>query len=706
MKNINISLVLATLFATHSIADTNKDNSMRLEQITLATKTQKSIDGVAATVEVITQKEIEQMGAESLKDIMDRTPGLSVQYGTFPSASAKSKSSITIRGMSANGTLFLLDGRRLAGEVQNPYDLERIPASIVERIEIVKGPMSSLYGADAVGGVINIITKKPTNKMQIDAGVRYGMSEDSKGENLHLNLSLQGKEESFGYSVYSTYTTTKPYTQKESENVWVPEGAIRVKPSLHTYAVIKKLADRYSEDVTYREDSDIYTVGTRLSYDFSNFNMGLDINYFKEEREGDYIGYFHPSNYVMVGNKIPVFNIPVNSKDENERLDISIDATYAPIDELELKAKIYRSYYEKRNTTSAREYQAMGYANQSESAQNGMNANVDLQVAELSALYMPHEEHILTMGTEYREEKREASVFTQDNELTEKKVDYKSVYLQDEWQANDELQLIAGARYDAISSAKNKATFRLGGIYAFDDMAKLRANYAQGYRVADLREMYIYKQTPSGLEVGSEITGNKLEPESTNSYEIGLGGSSDDFRYDLVFFYNDIKNMIAQEMGNYDSRKAYIFKNIADAYTRGLELSLKYNLTNNLLGTFYYTELDTKNKQTKEKLEFQPERTAQIGLDYKIIPSLNLGLFAKYIGKQHFSDVVDRGASNEKSIKSKTDGLTLVDLRADYKLNNMLNLYGGINNIGNESVEDVIGSNMGRYYFLGARMHF
>lgn len=138
-------------------------NEPILDEITIstATKTEKNIDGVVASVDVITQSDIKKMGSESLKDILNNVPGLNVQYGTFPSASSKSKSSVSIRGLGVRGTLFLLDGRRLSGEVANPYDLERIPASQIEKIEIVKGPMSTLYGADATGGVINIITKKP-----------------------------------------------------------------------------------------------------------------------------------------------------------------------------------------------------------------------------------------------------------------------------------------------------------------------------------------------------------------------------------------------------------------------------------------------------------------------------------------------------------------------------------------------------------------
>jgi outer membrane receptor for ferrienterochelin and colicins len=704
LKKIHISLIAGTLLAGQVIA---QEDVAYLDQITIATKTQKSIDGVAATVEVITQEEIERIGAESLKDIMERTPGLSVQFGTFPSASSKSKSSITIRGMSANGTLFLLDGRRLAGEVQNPYDLERIPAAIIERIEVVKGPMSSLYGADAVGGVINIITKRPKKGMQIDVGARYGVSEYSDANNLNLSLSLQGKEGGFGYSAYATMTSTKPYTQNESENVWVPAGANRVAPSLHPHIGIQNISDIYSEDVSYREESEVFTTGTRLSYDFnSDFTMGLDVNYFTEEREGAYIGYFHPSNYTMGTNKIPVFNVPVNSKDENERLDISVDTTYTPIDELELKARVYRSYYEKRNTTTAREYEAMGYASQSDSAQNGMDANVDLQVAELSALYMANEEHILTFGGEYREEVREASVFTQSNALTEKKMDYKSLYLQDEWQASDALSVIAGARYDAISTADNKATFRLGALYEFSTMAKLRANFAQGYRVPDIREMYMHKQTPNGLQVGADVMGYDLKPESTNAYEIGLGGHNEKLRYDLVFFYNDVSNMIAQVMGSYNGNAAYTFENVADAYTRGLELSLKYNFSSDLRASLYYTQLQTKNKQTNKELEFQPQRTAQAGLDYRVIPALNLGVFAKYIGKQHYTDTLNRGATNETTLAQTTEGLALLDLRADYKLGKMLTLYGGVNNLADKGVENIIGSNVGRYYFVGARAKF
>lgn len=704
MKKISISMCVAVLLSSQSVANEN----IGLEKITIATKTQKSIDGVAATVEVITQKEIEKIGAQSFKDIIDRAEGLNIIYGTFPTASSKSKSSITMRGMSTKGTLILLDGRRLAGEVSNPYDLDRIPASMIERVEIVKGPMSSLYGADAVGGVINIITKKPTQDLKLDAGASYGANKDGDAGNTNLYLSAQDKIDKFGYSTYATLTTTKPYSQKESDNVWVPTPLSKVAPSVHPNPNIRNnIQNSYEQDVTYREDSDIYTLGNRLNYDISkDLSVGFDLNYFSEEREGSYIGYFHPSAYMNGLNPIPLFNVPVNSKDKNRRLDLSFDTTYKATDDLTIKAKAYKSDYKKRNKTSAREWAAMGYTSQSASQQNGLDADVELSVADIGATYMANEDHLLSIGVEYRKEERLSNNFTQANTMTKKEVDYKSVYAQDEWQLSDKLSAILGARYDDISVADSKATFRLGSKYEFSNLASLRANFAQGFRTPDIAELYIFKQTPTGLQVGADVMGYNLKPEYTNAYEIGLSGHNDEMKYDLVFFYNDVKDMISQVMGSYNSTAAYTYKNISNANTKGVELSLKYSINSALSSRFYWSELRTKNEQNGRDLEFQPNRVTMFGFDYKFTNTLSGGVFAKYIGEQHYNEVINRGAANQTTNWTTTDAFTTVDLRADYKVAKNIGIYGGINNIADQKVEEVLGSNVGRYYFAGVRARF
>ncbi|WP_418179694.1 TonB-dependent receptor plug domain-containing protein [Aliarcobacter lanthieri] len=698
MNKIVLSSVVAMGLVTNVFAETKLDEVL----VTTATKTQKNIDGVSASVIVVSQEEIEKMGAESLKDIINKTAGLNVQYGTFPSASSKSKSSISIRGMSANGTLFLLDGRRLAGEVKNPYDLDRIPASTIERIEIVKGPMSSLYGADATGGVINIITKKPTDTPQIDLNVRYGQNKDGDAKNKNASFSVLGKKDKFGYSLYANQTNTTPYTQKEVANVGV--GPNKLKPSGTTGMPpngvppsLKQLSDTYVQNVTYREDSEISTVGGRFDYDFtSNTKVGFDFNYFKEDRDGSYIGFFHPAK-LPNGNSIPIFNIPVNSNDKNKRLDLGLDFDTAITQDLSLKLKAYKSKYKKRNITTAIYYKEMGYTSENDSASNGMDADVDVNSYEAMLTYALNENHLFVAGTEYREEKREATVFSEGNGFDKKNVDNKSVYLQDEWQITDSLSAIIGARYDDISNADSKATFKVGFTNKFSNLLNTRILFAQGYRAPDLRELYINKNTPNGPNRGALVMGYDLKPEFTNTYEIGLGGRNTDFSYDVALFLNKINDRISEKKTN----GVNTFVNIDKAETKGLELNLSYDILSNLSTTFNYTFLDTEDKTTKKDLDFNPNSVVMLSLSYQPIKDMNITPSLRYIGKQDYTETIGTSTTYKK-----TNDQTLVDLSMDYNINKNFNIYGGVNNIFNEKVDDILGSNEGTYYFAGVRVKF
>ena len=196
---IIISMMFFMSYQTQAFAE----ESIKLETMTVtATKSEKNIDGVSASVLIIGQKEIEKSGACDLKSVFEKTPGLTIQYGTFPAASSASKSSISIRGLGFFGTLFLINGRRLANELPS-YDLDRIPASAIERIEIIKGPMSVLYGADAVGGVINIITKKPKKGLRASIDMKGGMNSSGEAENTNAGFDLRGKWNNLGYSLYA-----------------------------------------------------------------------------------------------------------------------------------------------------------------------------------------------------------------------------------------------------------------------------------------------------------------------------------------------------------------------------------------------------------------------------------------------------------------------------------------------------------------------
>ncbi len=674
--------------------------------VTTATKTEKKIEGVSASVIVIDEKSIEKMGASTLGDVMSRTPGLVRQYGTFPSASSKSKSSVSIRGMGATGTLFLIDGERLAGEVSNPYDLDRIPASEIERIEIVKGPMSTLYGADAVGGVINIITKQPKEGFQGSFGIKMGANSDGDGKNSDIDLNVRGKNGKAKYSFYVNGLKSTPYTQNERARVILPTPNGLVPPSRHPHPGTNSMKDFYDTDVTYREDAEVINMGMKMGYEITDTLLAnLSFSYMDEEREGVYNGFFHPTGIKVPTPQglrpLPAYNVPVNSKDENTRRNISGDLQWTASDDLFLKLKIYNSYYEKRNTTTMKYWQDFGFPNEDASVANGMNADVDITSYELSGNYALNDAHLLTFGTEYRDEKRDATVFDSTPNMSRKEVDYKAIYLQDEWEVGDTFNVIAGARYDAISNAENKPTFKLGAVKNFSPLFNLRANFAQGYRTPDIREMYINKQTPAGLIQGAEVLGYDLKPEFTNSFEIGASGKQGGFSYTAAIFFNKIDDRIEMVPGTLP--KSYTFVNVSEAETKGLELMLDYNFGNGLYTAFTWNELRTEDINTGKDLEFNPDRTLSLKADYSVNENLDFGLLATYVGEQHYTKVTPAGR-----VDTLTDTFTLVDFTTSYKFgqDKKYEVYGGVNNIFDEKVEDVLGSNVGTYFYAGARVKF
>lgn len=672
-----------------------------------ATKSEKHIDGVTASVDVITQKEIEIIGAADLKDVFEKTPGLSLQYGTFPAASSASKSSVSIRGLGGTGTLFLIDGRRMAGEVKNPYDLDRIPAGMVERIEIIKGPMSVLYGADATGGVINIITKQPEKGFSGSVNVRGGTNKDGDGSKLNGDLSVRGKYGKFGYSVYADVLSTDPYTEQEKTRTRIKTPKGLVPPSMHPSPAVNRIKNSYDVDVSYREESEVYTIGGRTTYTILESTvLGAEFNYFTEERDGDYRSAFFPTGISPApGKRIPAFDTPVHSHDDNWRRDIGVDLASNLSSDLTLNFKVYNSFYEKRNTTTALNWQDAGFPNQAASENLGMSADVDIWSYEAYAVYALGESHLLTGGGEYRDEKRDATVFNQKGTFESRDVDYKAVYLQDEWQITDSLSATFGGRYDDISNADNKATFKAGLVNKFNKLYILRANFAQGYRTPDIRELYIRKNTPAGAQRGSSVADPMLgkqpfdlEPEFVNSYEMGLSGRMGGFHYSAALFYNDISDKIEQVTKNPGTpRTYYTFENISDATTKGLELAVGYDFESGVGLDLNWYELDTENDQIGKELEFNPDRQISATVSYGI-DRFDIWLMGKYVGKQYAPE-----AQNES-----VNSYFLVDAGASYALGEKreYELYGGVNNIFDESVDKLIGSNVGPYVFAGVRIKF
>ena len=205
MKRSVISVILMCAAMVSAVSEVKaEDASVQLKEVVVtATKTEKEPQDVTQSVTVITADDIQKSGATTAAEVIERTAGADVKnYG-----SKGSISSINLRGANAEQVLVLLDGRRLNSASAGGFDMAdlAVPLEEIDRIEIVRGPSSALYGADAVGGVVNIITKKPSGALTTATGEAgshgfgsFTLSNSNKLDKSYYTLSA-GKEKYDGF---------------------------------------------------------------------------------------------------------------------------------------------------------------------------------------------------------------------------------------------------------------------------------------------------------------------------------------------------------------------------------------------------------------------------------------------------------------------------------------------------------------------------
>ena len=684
-KLVLISAITSLTLVQNSFANSSLEEVM----VTTATKTEKNIEGVSASVIVITEEEIQKTGASTLDKILEKVPSINAQYGRFPHPSASSKASISLRGMGANGTLILVDGKRLSGETESPYEMTRITASMIERIEIVKGSMSTLYGSDAIGGVINIITKK-VDKNVSTLDLKYGSNGDGDAVNKNVNFTNRGSVDKLRYKINTSIDDTTPYKVNKSytqQAINPSSGADLNGNSLDN------ISENY--DVTYKDEATVKTIGTRLEYDFSdNFTAGLDLSYFTEDREGQYLGNTSATSGGLITNT------PVNSEDKNRRIDISSDFKYLINDDLSMNTKVYRSYYKKRNYTDPLTFDG--------ATNTKFSANVTIDTLESDLTYILNDSNIITTGLEYRKETRDSGAINPDassSEFITKVVNYKSLFIQDEIEISDTLNTIVGTRYDNISNADNKITLQAGLVKEIAEDTSIRANYAQGYRTPDIAELYVVSMYYKGAKrYGSEVINTiktesyDLKPEQSQTFELSLSNKYENLSSVFTIFNNKVKDKI--DLVSYNdsssSTKYYTSENIDQVDIKGAEVSFDYDLNKDIDLGLNATYLKTEDESTGKELTYTPDISASFSVNYKITNDLNTNLMLRYIGEQY---------SNSTNTE-QTNNYTLVDLGAQYQINKNIEYYLGVDNIFNKEVDEEIGTNVGSYYFTGLRITF
>lgn len=657
--------------------------------IVSATKTQNSVKNLTTSVQVIDSDDIENSGSSNLAEILNNTVGVYV---------SPSGNTFKMRGMLRTDTLILIDGKRVNGEFEKAYELERIPAGMIERIEILKGTSSLLYGSDAMGGVINIITKKAKNSLQ--GSLQYVKGEDKDA----ADFFVSNKVDKTAFSLYSNYLDRKAYSKNKDANIKIMQGGSEKSPSTlqnnGNFTKLKNaLNDSYTISNDYLNNLTIKNIGGRVSYDFTdNFEAYIDFAYMEEEKDGSYISSVYQTNYKTPTNQTIISrNIPSHQYDDNNRLNLATGISYNFNENMNLKYDISYSKYEKDIKVYTNLYKELGYASKEASISSINISTLKYLTNEAQFTHTLSDENRYILGAEYRLNDTSSTAFNVDDRK------YSALFAQHEYNILKDLKLIYGARYDRSSTneiSENEISLNFGGIYNITDNFAFRANYSEGFRSPDDRELYVDQTSPNGKKmlgttiidpISGKTTSKDLKSETSKSYEVGFLSTFDYINFDITAYQTNIDNRISQRSyATYNT-----FENIDESKMQGIETNLGISYFDNIYFNMNFAFIEAKDEKTNEDLVETPDKLAGLSVSY--YPTNNIGLKAitKYVGSQYTTD-------NEK-----LGGYTITNLKVDVTdIVKNVDFFTGVDNVFDKKTDEYLGLIPQSYFYAGIKYRF
>ena len=668
--NINVSKTVAAILLIQSSLIANEKTTLNDVTVSTASGYEQSIKDAPATITVITKEDLLENRYTSLAHALDGVEGIDI--GTSGGDKTGGRN-ISMRGLGSDYTLVLIDGKRqntTGSTTPNGFGSTSTsfmpPLSSIERIEVIKGPMSTLYGSDAMGGVINIITKKVSNEWTGSITVDSTFQEnrdfgDSRGGSLYLSgpvvkdlLGLQLR----GSLLKRDTSDLEPTGDSGSENFTRGDNPVK--------STIENLGARLS--LTPHDDHDLYVDfdTTKQKYDNSDNILG----------NGASAGY----------DKELQFN--------KEQLSLSHEGRFS-------FATLETSLTE--TTTEKKGRLVVGTGTQKDGTPRQIeNTNLVLDTKAV----IPFENSKLSIGGQYIDAVMKEGIATEDFEQQT-----KSIFAENEWMMTDELALTVGARYDNHSAFGGNTSPRAYLVYNANENWVFKGGVSTGYKTPSLNDLHDGLTGLTGQGTRPTIGSPELEPEKSISKEIGAYyDSQEGITFNVTLFQNDFKDKISNgdalsnceyslnpnQAGCY-SLGAGTFTNTAEfsqktnidtAETRGIELAssfeLPYDMDLKLNYTFTDSETKTEAGQTG-KLTDTPEHMFNANLAYKATKDLKIWLKSEFRGdRRRFTDDYQYLDNDDKAQYDQLGdykAYTLFHLGSSYKVNKNLTLSGTVYNL-------------------------
>jgi outer membrane receptor for ferrienterochelin and colicins len=570
-----LALAAATACASASAQQDAASTQTLSEVVVSASGFEQDIKEAPASITVISRKDLEKKSFSNLAQALEDVEGVDIGAATDKTGGLN----ISIRGMPSEYTLVLIDGRRQnsAGNV-TPNDFGGTqtsflpPLSAIERIEVIRGPMSTLYGSDAMGGVINIITRKVGKTWSGSVGVDYTMQQESVFGDTHAGkfyLSGPIKQDLLGLtlrgSTFHREGADMHYVGSNGQEVVPVMGSNPVKSTINTVGARLSLTPNRHHDIVLDVDTG------RQTYDNGRGQMGsLTGGYAPEQKYNrDQWSLAHTGRY---GFGTWETSFMVNQTETIGRTIPSGTPGAVP----------------------------------------GAPRTLEVESKVLDTkLVMPWGNHLTTLGGQWWKAEMEDGVAPSPFEFTQ-----KAIFAEDEWSLAEAFKLTLGARYDRHSIFGGKVSPRAYGVWQAAPQWTVKGGMSHGYKTPRVEQL-----APGingfGNQGKTPLVGSpNLKPETSRSTELGVYfDNARGLSASAMLFNNQFKDKITSgpglpncsfagdpnrpgcaDFGNWPLVDTFGQSiNVDEAVTRGMELSARYTFNSQWSSSANYTY--TKSKQ-------------------------------------------------------------------------------------------------------------
>ena len=571
-------LSLCAVVAVEAQTDVWRSDSLQ-EVVVTGTGTRHLLKDAPVQTEVITNKMLRQYGGKSLEDIL---AGLTA---SFAFNEGDMGSQMQLNGLGNSYILILIDGKRIHGDVGGENDLGLIDPHNIEKIEIVKGAQSALYGSDAMAGVINIITKKHTDKgIYADNTTRYGTHHDLRQHNsvglafgrfiLQTNFQWQRNDgwqntaEEFAEA--TVLTDSRNMTVNRFGNWQIAQRvAYRPMPAMELYAE----GSYYKKNICRPQDGvhpscDVYT------YDLRYNNASASVG-----------GQWRMLSFSLDWNRHAYY----------------YDYTKRTYENVLLKGEEY-------GDLSGEWYSVL-----MKPGQDKLQSDQQRVMAQVKGIVRLPYHHTLNVGAEYRYDYLKAPDRTENGRASDQTA---ALYVQDEADLWGWLNMTAGVRLVDNANYGLRLTPKASAMLSAGDF-RFRLGWSQGFKTPTVKELHYRYLHVMGSSTFFNIGNTGLKPQTSNYYSANIEYRGRRLTASVTGYVNRLDNMITlvnvpvgeipvgittAYLGDGSGHvQARMYKNMDDARTCGLDVTLSYKMAEGLTMNAAYSYLDTKAHLYDEK---------------------------------------------------------------------------------------------------------